>query len=42
MINSGSSASGADLLLSNHTDFDGSRTKLPAMAHRKAGDRIPM
>ena len=33
--------SGADILLSNHTIFDGSRTKLPAMATRKAGDPHP-
>jgi metallo-beta-lactamase class B len=33
--------SGADVLLSNHTIFDGSRTKLPAMATRKAGDPHP-
>jgi metallo-beta-lactamase class B len=33
--------SGADILLSNHTIFDGSRTKLPAMATRKAGDPNP-
>jgi metallo-beta-lactamase class B len=33
--------SGADILLSNHTIYDGSRTKLPAMASRKAGDPHP-
>ena len=33
--------SGADVLLSNHTIFDGSRVKLPAMATRKAGDPHP-
>ena len=33
--------SGADILLSNHTIYDGSRTKLPAMAARKAGDPNP-
>ena len=33
--------SGADVLLSNHTIFDGSHTKLPAMATRKAGDPHP-
>ena len=29
---------GADVLLSNHTSFDGSKTKLPALARRKPGD----
>ena len=33
--------SGADILLSNHTIYDGSRTKLPAMATHKAGDPHP-
>jgi len=33
--------SGADVLLSNHTIFDGSHTKLPAMASRKARDPHP-
>jgi metallo-beta-lactamase class B len=33
--------SGADVLLSNHTIYDGSRTKLPAMAARKAGEAHP-
>jgi metallo-beta-lactamase class B len=33
--------SGADVLLSNHTIFDGSRTRLPAMASRKPGDPHP-
>jgi metallo-beta-lactamase class B len=32
---------GADVLLSNHTIFDGSRTKLPAMAKRKPGEPHP-
>jgi metallo-beta-lactamase class B len=31
----------ADVLLSNHTIFDGSKTKLPAMATRKPGDSHP-
>jgi metallo-beta-lactamase class B len=31
----------ADVLLSNHTAFDGSKTKLPAMARRRAGDPHP-
>lgn len=34
-------AAGADVLISNHTNFDGSKTKLPAMATRKPGDRHP-
>jgi metallo-beta-lactamase class B len=33
--------SGADVLLSNHTSFDGSKTKLPAVARRKPGDSHP-
>ena len=33
--------SGADILLSNHTIFDGSKTKLPAVATRKAGEAHP-
>jgi metallo-beta-lactamase class B len=33
--------SGADVLLSNHTIFDGSRTRLPAMATRKPGEPHP-
>ena len=32
---------GADVLISNHTIFDGSKTKLPALAARKAGDPHP-
>jgi metallo-beta-lactamase class B len=31
----------ADVLLSNHTAFDGSTTKLPAMAKRRPGDPHP-
>ncbi len=31
----------ADVLLSNHTAFDGSKTKLPAMATRRPGDPHP-
>lgn len=34
-------AAGADVLLSNHTNFDGSKTKLPAMATRRPGDPHP-
>ena len=33
--------SGADVLISNHTSFDGSRVKLPAVARRKSGDPHP-
>ena len=29
------------MLISNHTNFDGSKTKLPALAARKAGDPHP-
>jgi len=32
---------GADVILSNHTDFDGSKAKIPALAQRKAGDPNP-
>jgi metallo-beta-lactamase class B len=32
---------GADVILSNHPYLDGSTTKLPAMAHRQAGDPHP-
>jgi metallo-beta-lactamase class B len=32
---------GADVLLSNHTVYDGSKTKLPAVAARKPGERHP-
>jgi metallo-beta-lactamase class B len=34
-------AAGADVILSNHTSFDGSKTKLPAMATRRASDPHP-
>ena len=34
-------ASDVDVLLSNHTEFDGSKRKLPALASRRAGDRHP-
>jgi metallo-beta-lactamase class B len=34
-------AAGADVLLSNHTAFDGSKTKLPALAARRATDPHP-
>jgi metallo-beta-lactamase class B len=32
---------GADVLVSNHTIFDGSKAKLPALAQRKPGDPHP-
>jgi metallo-beta-lactamase class B len=32
---------GADVVISNHTNFDGSKTKLPAMATRRPGDPHP-
>jgi metallo-beta-lactamase class B len=32
---------GADVLIANHTDFDGSKRKLPALAIRKPGDPNP-
>jgi metallo-beta-lactamase class B len=32
---------GADVLISNHTIFDGSKTKLPALARRKPGNPNP-
>ena len=31
----------ADVIISNHTNFDGSKTKLPAVLARKAGDPNP-
>jgi metallo-beta-lactamase class B len=34
-------AAGANVLISNHTTFDGSKEKLPAMATRKPGDPHP-
>jgi len=34
-------AAGADILLSNHTAYDGSTVKLPALAQRKAGAPNP-
>ena len=33
--------SGADVLLSNHSNYDGTKTKLPALAKREAGDPHP-
>jgi metallo-beta-lactamase class B len=35
------SKAGADALISNHTVYDGSTTKLPALAKRKPGDANP-
>ena len=35
------SAAGADVILSNHTAFDGSKTKLPALAARRTGAPHP-
>lgn len=32
---------GADVLLSNHTDYDGSKEKIPALAQRGSGDPHP-
>jgi metallo-beta-lactamase class B len=32
---------GADIILSNHTDFDGSKQKLPGVSARKSGDPNP-
>src|SRR5688500_14192345 len=34
-------SAGADVMLSNHTDFDGSKTKLPALGRRRAGEPHP-
>jgi metallo-beta-lactamase class B len=34
-------SAGADVLLSNHTDYDGSKEKLPALAGRAAGSPHP-
>jgi metallo-beta-lactamase class B len=35
-------AAGADVMLSNHTDFDGTKRKLPLLAQRKPGDPHPL
>ena len=32
---------GADVIIANHTVFDGSKTKLPALERRKPGERHP-
>jgi metallo-beta-lactamase class B len=34
-------AAGADVLLSNHTDYDGTKEKLPALSSRRAGAPHP-
>ena len=34
-------SAGADVLIANHTDFDGSKTKLPMLAARQPGDPHP-
>jgi metallo-beta-lactamase class B len=34
-------AAGADVIISNHSDFDGSKTKLPALAARRPGQPHP-
>jgi hypothetical protein len=34
-------AAGADILLSNHTAYDASTLKLPALARRRPGDAHP-
>jgi metallo-beta-lactamase class B len=34
-------AAGADVLIANHTNFDGTKTKLPALARRGPGDPHP-
>ena len=34
-------SAGADVLLSNHTDYDGSKIKLPALAKRAPGAPNP-
>ena len=34
-------SAGADVLLSNHTDYDGTKQKLPALASRRAGSPHP-
>src|SRR4030095_10642871 len=32
---------GADGILSNHTNYDGSKVKMPALANRKSGEKHP-
>ncbi len=32
---------GADVIISNHTNYDGSKEKLPALQRRKPGDQNP-
>jgi metallo-beta-lactamase class B len=35
------SKAGADVIIANHTNFDGTKTKVPALAKRKPGDPHP-
>jgi metallo-beta-lactamase class B len=35
------SAAGADVLIANHTNFDGTKTKLPLLAKRRPGEKHP-
>ena len=32
---------GADIVIANHTNFDGSKTKLPQLAARRPGEQNP-
>jgi metallo-beta-lactamase class B len=32
---------GADVIMANHTEYDGSKTKLPAVAARRKGEKHP-
>ncbi len=34
-------SAGADIIIANHTNFDGTKTKVPALAKRKAGEKNP-
>jgi metallo-beta-lactamase class B len=34
-------ATGADIIIANHTEFDGTKTKLPALAKRQPGQKHP-
>jgi metallo-beta-lactamase class B len=35
------SSAGADVLIANHTNFDGTKAKLPALARRRPGEKHP-
>mgnify|MGYP001167383697 CR=1 FL=1 len=35
------SAAGADIIIANHTNFDGTKTKLPALAKRTGNQKHP-